>query len=130
MPDDSNQGVTVVATNLYLYAEVTVLKVTARTAIRWREPPLKPIEKAGDQYRTDATGTWTELGEGKYCVRLPLASEQGDSFKLQELKAPDGYVLEYPWTEVAVEPGESLVHGDYNKDTMAEPIGRKTIRPC
>ena len=119
MPNDSNQGVTVVATNLYLYAEVTVLKVDGANGNPLNGAAFAAYRKAGDQYQKNATGTWTELEEGKYCVRLPLASEQGDSFKLQELKAPDGYVLEYPWTEVTVEPGESLVHGDYDKDTMA-----------
>lgn len=124
VPTDGSD-VTITAKNTYLYAEVTILKVDAADGTPRDGAAFGAYLKSGDHYMTNTTGEWTDhLDEdsgnsvGEYTVRLPLRDASGNSFKIQELNTPVGYVNDYPYTEVTVEPGKCYSHGTYDPDTM------------
>ena len=118
VPSNSAAAITVTAENTYLYGEVTILKVDGKNGEPLEGAAFGAYLKRNDQYMTNVIGEWTEKSDGEYTVRLPLTDVNGNTFKIQELNAPPGYVLEYPYTEVTVKPGEIVKHGDYDAKSM------------
>lgn len=116
MPE-GNAGATITATNAYMYAEVTILKVDGNNGTPLDNAGFGAYRKAGDDFLTSLIGEWTEKGNGEYTVRLPLTDLTSNTFRLEELRAPSGYVLDHSAAEVTVVPGESVVHGDYSTVT-------------
>lgn len=119
----SNAALSITANNTYLYAEVTILKVDGSNG--------KPLNGASFEafrgmsqdsgnwnYNSSPTGEWTAKGNGEYTVRLPLTSVDGNTFKIQERQAPDGYVTANQYAEQTVEPGQQYSHGAYNPVSM------------
>lgn len=119
MPDNSNDGATITATNAYMYAEVTILKVDGNNGTPLDNAGFGAYRKAGDDFQTSMTGKWTAKGggTGEYTVRLPLTDLNGNTFRLEELHAPSGYVLDHSAAEVTVVPGQRVGHGSWN-DSM------------
>ena len=117
MPDNSNAGATITVTNAYMYAEVTILKVDGNNGTPLDNAGFGAYRKAGDDFQRNTTGEWTAKGGGEYTVRLPLTDLTSNTFRLEELRAPSGYVLDHSAAEVTVVPGESVVHGDYSTVT-------------
>ena len=116
MPE-GNAGATITATNAYMYAEVTILKVDGNNGTPLDNAGFGAYRKAGDDFQRNTTGKWTAKGGGEYTVRLPLTDLKDNTFRLEELRAPSGYVLDHSSTVVTVTPGESVVHGDYSTVT-------------
>ena len=116
MPE-GNAGATITATNAYMYAEVTILKVDGNNGTPLDNAGFGAYRKAGDDFQRNTTGKWTAKGGGEYTVRLPLTALTSNTFRLEELRAPYGYVLDHSSTVVTVTPGESVVHGDYSTVT-------------
>lgn len=118
MPE-GNAGATITATNAYMYAEVTILKVDGNNGTPLDNAGFGAYRKAGNDFQTNATGKWTAKGggTGEYTVRLPLTDLNGNTFRLEELHAPSGYVLDHSAAEVTVTPGQRVGHGSWN-DSM------------
>lgn len=118
MPE-GNAGATITATNAYMYAEVTILKVDGNNGTPLDNAGFGAYRKAGDDFQTNTTGKWTAKGggTGEYTVRLPLTDLNGNTFRLEELHAPSGYVLDHSAAEVTVVPGQRVGHGSWN-DSM------------
>lgn len=114
----SNSGITVTASNTYLFASVTILKVNAKDGTPLNGAAFEAHLMVEDHPMTNATGEWTELGDGEYSVILQLRSLTADTFRIQEVNAPTGYRNDRPYTDVTVQPGETIVHGEFDKDTM------------
>ena len=120
VPSNSAAGISITAENTYLYGEVVILKVDGTNGTPLDGAAFGAYRKSGDDYLTSPTGEWTEKGNGsgEYTVRLPLTGTAGNTFKIKELSAPAGYVLEYPETEITVKPGERIAHGKYEDLTL------------
>ena len=119
MPDNSNDGATITATNAYMYAEVTILKVDGNNGTPLDNAGFGAYRKAGDDFQRNTTGKWTAKGGGEYTVRLPLTDLTSNTFRLEELRAPSGYVLDHSAAEVTVVPGQCIGHGSW-KASMNE----------
>lgn len=117
MPDNSNAGATITATNAYMYAEVTILKVDGNNGTPLDNAGFGAYRKAEDDFQRNTTGKWTAKGGGEYTVRLPLTDLTSNTFRLEELRAPSGYVLDHSSTVVTVTPGQCIGHGSWN-DSM------------
>lgn len=113
MPE-GNAGATITATNAYMYAEVTILKVDGNNGTPLDNAGFGAYRKAGDDFQRNTTGKWTAKGGGEYTVRLPLTALTSNTFRLEELRAPYGYVLDHSSTVVTVEPGQCIGHGSWN----------------
>lgn len=114
MPE-GNAGATITATNAYMYAEVTILKVDGNNGTPLDNAGFGAYRKAGDDFQRNTTGKWTAKGggTGEYTVRLPLTDLNGNTFRLEELRAPSGYVLDHSSTVVTVTPGQCIGHGSW-----------------
>lgn len=123
VPSNSAAGISITAENTYLYGEVVILKVDGTDGTPLDGAAFGAYRKSGDNYLTNTTGEWTEKGNGsgEYTVRLPLTGTAGNTFKIKELSAPAGYVLESYETTVTVKPGERIVHGNYDAASMGTP---------
>lgn len=113
----SNAGAAIKVTNTYLFAEVTILKVNGNTGDPLDGAVFHAYLKGTDGFMTNHTGEWDEKGNGEYTVRLPLTDLNGNTFRLEEWSAPEGYVLDHDTTEVTVKPGQVISHGDYDTVT-------------
>lgn len=120
VPSGSAEEITISAENTYLYGEVVILKIDGTNGSPLDGAAFGAYRKEGDHYLVNLTGEWRDEGggSGEYTVRLPLTGAAGNTFKIQELSAPTGYVLEHPFTDVTVEPGQIVRHGNYDKATM------------
>ena len=116
----SNSGMTITASNTYLYAMVTILKVNGKDGSPLDGAAFEAYRMAGGHPMTNPTGEWTELSNGEYRVLLPLSGLAGNTFRIQEVSAPAGYRNDRPYTEVTVRPGDSLVHGRFDAETLQE----------
>ena len=114
----SNSGMTITASNTYLYAMVTVLKVNGKDGSPLDGAAFEAYRIAGGHPMTNPTGEWTELSNGEYRVLLPLSGLAGNTFRIQEVSAPAGYRNDRPYTEVTVRPGDSLVHDRFDAESM------------
>lgn len=117
MPE-SNAGAAIVATNTYLYGAVEILKVDGEDGTPLTGAHFEAYRIVNGTPMQNATGTVEELGNGEYRVEVPLTSKDGNAFLLREVKAPSGYVSEYPETEVSIHPGEVVKHKAYDPDIM------------
>lgn len=109
---------TITASNTYLYAMVTVLKVNGKDGSPLDGAAFEAYRMAGGHPMTNPTGEWTELSNGEYRVLLPLSGLAGNTFRIQEVSAPAGYRNDRPYTEVTVRPGDSLVHDRFDAESM------------
>lgn len=112
------QNVTVEATNTYLYGEIKILKVDANDGRGLTGAGFEAYRLVNDQPMTSNSGEVTELGEGEYLIRVPLTNTQGNTFRVQEISSPYGYLDEYPYADIEVKPGQIIVHGNYDPGTM------------
>ena len=106
--------VTATAANTYLYGDITVQKMDGET-----HDPL--IGATFTVYKADGTtevGTMTDNGDGTYTLRVPLQSNQAETFVVKETAAPAGYVLLDRSITVEVNPGQSVTYDPYKASTM------------
>lgn len=130
MPE-GNAGATITATNAYMYAEVTILKVDGNNGTPLDNAGFGAYRKAGDDFQTNTTGKWTAKGggTGEYTVRLPLTDLTSNTFRLEELRAPSGYVLDHSAAEVTVVPGQCIGHGSWNASMNEAAMLEQLIFP-
>ena len=114
----SNAGITVTATNTYLFARVTILKVNAKDGRPLSGAAFKAYRMSGGIPISTHTGQWTYIADGEYSVLLPLTSAAGNTFRIQEFSAPAGYRNDHPYADVTVLPGDSLVHDTFDSQSM------------
>ena len=114
----SNDGIAITASNAYQYASVTILKVNAKDGTPLDGAAFEAYRMRDGHPMTNAAGEWTALGNGEYSVLLPLIGRDGNTFRIQEVKAPAGYRNDRPYADVTVLPGEAVMHGEFDNGAM------------
>lgn len=117
---EKNAAISIEMTNTYLWGELIILKVdgTDGTALKGAAFEGYRKQAEGENFYTNNSAQVEELTtKGEYRIRLPLRVE-GDTYKIQEISPPAGYLREYPKTEVTLKPGQKIEHGNYDKATM------------
>ena len=114
----SNDGIAITASNAYQYASVTILKVNAKDGTPLDGAAFEAYRMRDGHPMTNAAGEWTALGNGEYSVLLPLIGRDGNTFRIQEVKAPAGYRNDRPYADVTVLPGEAVMHGEFDSGAM------------
>ncbi len=106
VPDDGT-NVSVTATNVYLYAEVCVLKVDGSngTSLSGADFVVYRVDASGNLVAT-VTHDFTE-NSGVYTAIVSLKSNAAETFRIYETASPSGYVLDRAqYVEVTLRPGE------------------------
>ena len=125
VPDDG-ADVSVTATNVYLFAEVSVRKVDGDDGKDLTGADFVVYLTYNDggswvEYRNPVGGvefTETSAGSGVYTARVPVAAG-GGTYHIREVNAPYGYVLNRDqFAEVTLKPGTKLeLPVDWVKET-------------
>lgn len=106
---NNGTNVSVTATNVYLFAEVSVRKVKGDDGKDLTGADFEVYKVVnGIERRPAVNEEFTETSTGVYTARVPVAAG-GGTFHIKEANAPYGYVLDRDqFAEVTLQPGDKL----------------------
>ena len=122
-PTTGQSAVEVEVTNTWLYAQATVLKVDGSNG-----NPLTGAAFVLEEQNLDAEGhpildeednptwkevaedrvTWTKGEDGTYTVKVRLEGKDPAQYRIREILAPGGYLVDQEPIEITLEPGKVL----------------------
>ena len=137
-PTTGHSAVEVEVTNTWLYAQVTVLKVDGNTGTGKTGAEFvleEPVPGAEGQQTWQAVPeervTWTKGEDGTYTVIVRLEGKDSAQFRIRELLAPEGYLVDQTPIKVTLEPGTVLTYEEdgWQAGVTAEGLREKLIVP-
>ena len=137
-PTTGQSAVKVEVTNTWLYAQVTVLKVDGNTGIGLTGAEFvleEPVSGADGQQTWQAVPeervTRTKGEDGAYTVKVRLEGKDAAQFRIRELLAPEGYLVDQTPIKVTLEPGTVLTYEEdgWQVGDTDEELREKLIVP-
>lgn len=137
-PKTGQSAVEVEVTNTWLYAQVTVLKVDGNTGTgkTGAEFVLEEQVPGADGQLTwqavpEERVTWTKGEDGTYTVIVRLEGKDAAQFRVRELLAPEGYLVDQTPIEVTLEPGTVKIYDEdgWQVGDTDEELREKLIVP-
>ena len=124
-PTTGQSAVEVEVTNTWLYAQATVLKVDGSNG-----KPLTGAAFVLEEQNLDAEGhpildeegnptwkvvaedrvTWTKGEDGTYTVKVRLEGKGSAQYRIREILAPGGYLVDQEPIKITLEPGKVLTY--------------------
>ena len=137
-PETGQSAVEVEVTNTWLYAQVTVLKVDGNTGTgkTGAEFVLEEQVPGADGQLTwqavpEERVTWTKGEDGTYTVIVRLEGKDAAQFRVRELLAPEGYLVDQTPIKVTLEPGTVKIYDEdgWQVGDTDEELREKLIVP-
>lgn len=137
-PTTGRSAVEVEVTNTWLYAQVTVLKVdgntgTGKTGAEFVLEESVPGAEGQQTWQAvpEERVTWTKGEDGTYTVIVRLEGKDSAQFRIRELLAPEGYLVDQTPIEVTLEPGTVKIYDEdgWQVGDTDEELREKLIVP-